>query len=212
MDRYVPKLFHAVLLVLAAFGLFIAAANFLPDDQFAVASIVSGILVLFSFVVMAWISNQERIAFYDAITRFSDSIRNLEQDQWLALGIRFPSIRIKWDGKPLKLLEDTDITIPELERFMKDSDPTQISPRRNWGNGRDGRVWEKIKRWLYDNNYIRHDSASGNHSYLWRGQAYFQIMERYLQVKVIDDPGLMTGAPTSSYTGPLETSSGQQKG
>jgi hypothetical protein len=207
--NYTPKLSHAVFLVFLSFAVFVIGSFVLPDREFVAAIIASVVFMIFSFLVMGFLANEQRIAFYHTIAMLSDSIRNLEADQWQAIGIYYPTLRIKWNGKPMQYLEDTEITLHQLERFMNDSDAKQVVPKRDW-TGRQRRVWENIVRWLLQKNYIRHDSATGNHSYLWRGDAFHQLRERYLQIEVIEDDDFMTSAPTTEYTGPLVTESGNK--
>lgn len=214
MDYYNPRLSHAVMLVLAAFAIYLVGGILMTDEQFAAAKIASAAFVLFSILVMAWINNRERIAFYDSMTRFSEAIRQMDNDQWQALGIRVPALRVRWHGRPVQMIEDTDITVDDLEGFMEDSTASQISPVRNWSNGIERRRWERIKSWLESQNYIVKNSAAGSHSWLWRGQSFYTVKERYLaeqQIKSLAEDDVTPGPPATAYTPPLEAVSGSQQ-
>lgn len=213
MDLYTPKLSHAIQLVFIALALFLVGGTWATDDQFFAIQVTSGILLVFSVAIMFWLNNREQIAFYDALGRFSESIRQMDHDQWQALGIRVPALRVRWHGRPVQMIEDTDITVEDLEAFMEDSTASQISPVRNWSNGIERRRWERIKSWLESQNYIVKNSAAGSHSWLWRGQSYYTVKERYLaeqQIKSLAEDDIMPGPPATAYTPPLETVSGSQ--
>lgn len=179
-EPYQPRLSHAVGLVfMGCIVIAYAAVNF-NDAVLSISLLTGGLFYLFSIAVMWWLTSRERIAFYDAVTRLAERLSELDPDQWQALGIAFPTLRIHWNGRPLQFIEDSDFTVDEFRRFMEDSDFRQISPMRNWSNGRDRRTWERIKTWLEVRGYVHHYSASGNHSWLWRGNAYPVLKIRYL--------------------------------
>ncbi len=144
-------------------------------------------LSFIAVVVLFWLGNRERIAFYEKLREVAEAIRDLEPNQWQALGIAFPTLRIRFAGRPLRMIEDTDILQAELERFIANSTDRQISPERNWSNGKDRRAWLRIKTWLEENELIDEHSAAGNHSWLWRGNAYYTIRDRYCEPKRFAD-------------------------
>ncbi len=177
---YQPRLSHAVMLVfLGCIVIAYAAVNF-SDAVLTVSLLTGALCYLFSLLVMWWLTSRERIAFYDAVSRLADRLAELDPDQWQALGIAFPTLRIHWNGRPLQFIEDSDFTVEEFRRFMDDSDFRQISPMRNWSNGRDRRTWERIKTWLEVRGYVQYYSAAGNHSWLWKGNAFHILKIRYL--------------------------------
>lgn len=179
-DEYSPRLSQAVFLALFGCALFGVSGVKLSGDMLTAGMVCGVLLVIFSVVVMLFLVNRERIAFYRTASNFAEQLSHLDQDQWQALGIAFPVLRIHWNGQPLQLLEDSDITIQEFRRFMEDSDFRQISAERNWSSGRDRRTWLRIKSWLELKEYIHPVSAAGNHSWLWRGNIYMHLKERYL--------------------------------
>jgi hypothetical protein len=200
--QYQPRLMHAVLLVLLASGIILYAAQNLDDAGLTVGLIAGGLFYLGSFMVMAWLTNRERIAFYDAVSRLADRLSSLDADQWQALGIAFPSLRIHWSGRPIQFVEDSNFTVDEFRRFMGDSNYRQISPMRNWNNGRDRRTWERIKNWLEAKGYIQHYSAAGNHSWLWKGNTFHHLRMRYLG----EDP--IPELDSDGYTAPAAVEEG----
>ena len=153
-------------------------------------------LILMAFLIWILLFQEAANEKYRTITAFGNMLAKLDPDQWSALGIAFPHIRIKWTGKPLKFFEDTDITLEDFECFMQDSDGRQISPERNWANGPDRRKWQMIKDWLEAKEYIYSQSASGNHSWLWRGDMYRILWQHYIQSEGIPNLTELEGSPT----------------
>jgi hypothetical protein len=182
-NAYTPRLSHSITLITTACLLLIVAGKWGDDFTFSVCAGAAALFIIIAVVVLFWLGNRERIAFYDKLQDVAEAIRDLEPNQWQALGIAFPTLRIRWNGTPLRYIEDTDITQEELERFIADSTDRQISPERNWSNGRDRRTWLKIKTWLEGNEWIIEHSAAGSHSWLWKGNVYYTLRERYCDQK-----------------------------
>jgi hypothetical protein len=200
MNTYNPRISHSVYLIVFGCLLMGMAGNMFEGTALAV-SLIGGTMMMILAVLVAWfLANRERIAFYDAVTRLAEQLSRLDQDQWRALGIAFPTLRIHWDGTPTQLLEDSDITLDEFARFMKDSNPHQISPERNWSNGRERRTWLRIKTWLESCGYIKQQSAAGNHSWLWIGNSFYTLRERYLAAKPLPNLGGTPAPETAPAT------------
>ena len=137
--------------------------------------------VIMAALIFALMFLEQRRSFYHTMAYFAEQLARLNPDQWQALGIAFPHLRIRWKGKPIKFFEDTQATMEEFERFMRDSNTRQISPERNWSSGPDRRAWREIVEWLIEQGYIYRDSAAGNHSWLWRGAMHAHLWQRYIE-------------------------------
>lgn len=179
-DEYSPRLSHAVTLAISGCAAFGYSGLYLSGKALIAGEMCGVLLVIFSIIIMVFLGNRERIAFYRSASHFAEQLSHLDQDQYQALGIAFPVLRIHWNGQPVQLIEDSDFTLEDFRRFMDDSDFRQISPERNWSSGRDRRTWLRIKNWLELKEYIHPVSAVGNHSWLWKGNIYMHLKERYL--------------------------------
>lgn len=179
MNNYKPQLWHAIftaLLGIVCTGLYAYPTRW--ENAWLIGSIT---FLLMTAAVFALVFAEQHRSFYHTMAYFADKLAALNPDQWQALGIRFPHLRIRWKGKPIHFFEDTQATMDELERFMRDSNTRQISPERNWSSGPDRRAWMEIKDWLEDNGYIYQQSAAGNHSWLWRGNMHSILWTRYIE-------------------------------
>lgn len=177
---YTPKLSHAIFTAALGFAALIYSGVNLQGISLAGVSLFGFLMLTYSVWVMSWVSNREYIEKIRAQTGFADQLSRLDADQWQALGIRFPVIRIHWQGKPIQLFEDTGVRMEDFFQFMDNSNPKYVSPERNWANGPRRRTWHQLMQWLKENNFVYPDSASGNRSWLWRGSAYNVLRERYM--------------------------------
>jgi hypothetical protein len=179
MDYYTPKLSHAVTAVLL--GMISISAGVFLSGLALYSAVIGGLLFwIFAVVVMGLLVLEGRRQFYETISHVAEQISKLDPDRWQALGIQFPQLRVKWTGEPITFFEDTGATYIEFERFMQDSDGRTISPERNWSTGPERRRWQMIKDWLESRQYIYAESAAGNHSWLWRGDMYRILWQRYI--------------------------------
>jgi hypothetical protein len=138
------------------------------------------LLMLLGGVVVVWILREQGIDVLRARTEWVRALALLSPEKFDALGIEFPTLRIRWTGELRKCFEDTDIPIRTFERFIRDSNNYQISPERNWSGGTDRSAWGIIKNWLETHGHIFPDSAAGSHSWRWRGDAYNRLWRMYL--------------------------------
>lgn len=177
---YNPRLSHAVFCLV--FGAVLIATSGLWFSGVAAVSIGAAgfILCVYSIWIMIWLRNRESIEFYDSVTRLAEQLTHLDVDQWNALGIRFPTLRIQYNGEPVLMVENSGVRLDDFERFMNDSNARYVSPERNWSQGRKRRAWHQIMKWLEINQYIYPDSAAGSHSWLWRGNSYNLLIDRYI--------------------------------
>lgn len=179
MDTYIAKPWHMVIATLL--GATSLALSGWIDGRAALAGLTAAVLLwLLAGAILLLIILQERREFYDTVARFAAEIKDMDEDRWQALGIRFPQLRVRWRGTPIVFFEDTAATFDDFERFMRDSDLREISPERNWSNGPERRRWKAIKDWLEAKQYIYPQSASGNHSWLWRGDMHQVLWQRYI--------------------------------
>lgn len=179
MDQYTPKPWHMVVAVfLGAASL--AVSGFMDGRPAAAGLMAALFLWLLAGAVLALLILEARRQFYETVSHFASELAKLDPDRWQALGIQFPQLRIRYRGETLVFFEDTAATFTDFERFMRDSDLREISPERNWSNGPERRRWAEIKNWLEGRKYIYPQSASGNHSWLWRGDMYRVLWQRYI--------------------------------
>lgn len=160
-----------------------AAGVYLSGTALTICNITGVLLILYSVVIVGFLANRERVKFYESAARFAESMANLNNDQWAALGIAFPTLRIRWNGQPIQLIEDSEIMFEDFKKFMLDSDYRQISPERNWSTGKARRTWTIIRDWLLEKKYIYEYSAAGNHSWLWKNNVYQTLKDRYLSAE-----------------------------
>jgi hypothetical protein len=196
MDNYRPKLSHAVITALVGI---LFTGLFAYDTRWENAYLLGAItFLLMSAGTFALLFAEQNRSFYHTMAYFAEQLAHLNPDQWQALGIRFPHLRIRWKGKPIQFFEDTQATMDDFERFMRDGNTRQISPERNWPSGPDRRAWGEIKYWLEENGYIYEGSASGSHSWLWRGAMHANLWQRYITENEVDIPNL------NEMDGPVE--------
>ena len=179
MNNYIPKLWHAVITALV--GIIFTGLLAYPSPWDAAYLIGAIAFVVMAALIFALMFLEQRRSFYHTMAYFAEQLARLNPDQWQALGIAFPHLRIRWKGKPIHFFEDTQATMDEFERFMRDSNTRQISPERNWSSGPDRRAWREIVEWLIEQGYIYRDSAAGNHSWLWRGAMHAHLWQRYIE-------------------------------
>jgi hypothetical protein len=179
MNNYIPKLSHAVLCTIAGI---IFTGLLAQPSQWEYAWLVGAIaFITIAALIFVLLFLEARRSFYNTMAYLAERLAQLNPDQWQAMGIAFPHLRIRWKGKPIQFFEDTQATLDDFERFMRDSNTRQISPERNWSSGPDRRAWREIAEWLIANKYIYEQSASGNHSWLWRGNMHALLWQRYIE-------------------------------
>jgi hypothetical protein len=175
---YAPRLSHAVLNAIMGIGFVWLLA---VESPWSIAYLVGAVTFLaMAALVFLMLFQEQRREFYSTMASFAEALARLNPDQWQALGIRFPHLRIRWHGKPIQFFEDTGATMDDLERFMRESNARQISPERNWTDGPQRRAWAEIHAWLIEHGMIFEASAAGNHSWLWRGNSYSILWQRYI--------------------------------
>lgn len=187
---YTPKLSHAILTAALGIASLVYGGINLSGLAMTGTSLFGFLMIGYSIAIMYWVGRREYIELVQAWTAFADQLSRLDADQWQVLGIRFPVLRIHWQGKPVQLFEDTGVRLEYFIQFMDNSNAKYVSPERNWANGPRRRTWQQLMTWLETNNFVYPDSASGNRSWLWRGNAYDILRERYMysNAKVAEMP------------------------
>ena len=174
--NYSPKPIH---LIFAA--LFFIAGSWSIADSFWLAIglwSLGSLAGIWIFLAGLW---QVKSDYNYSLVEVARQIREMQPEQWQALGIRYPELRIRWRGKPIAYLEDSDIRVEDLQRFVDDSDEYQFAPERLYGEGTRTRAqWKLCRDWLIDQHFLIDNSAGGNHSWLWRSGRRGQLISMYL--------------------------------
>lgn len=176
-----PKYSHVILTTLLGLGL-ILTGQAVPSSEMTMVLVAFGVGVsVFAVVIVVWIGKAEVRKTYETATNFAEKLAALDPDQYRALGIRFPMLRIEYRGQPITTVEDSGVTLKHFRAFLDDSDFRQVSPERNWASREKPRsVWRKIMAWLQENDFIYPNSAAGSHSWLWKGESRKLLQIRYV--------------------------------
>jgi len=138
------------------------------------------------FIAGLW---QSKSDYNLSLARVAEQIRMMNPEQWNALGIRYPELRIKFHGKPIQYLEDSDIRLECFQKFLDDSDEYQFAPERLYGDGTQLRnQWRMSRDWLIGKGFIIDNSAAGNHTWLWRTGRRQQLISMYFppEISMVD--------------------------
>ena len=180
-NDYIPKPAHLLFPVLL-----LIAGSLLIVDFFSISIglwFLGTLAALWIFIAGLW---KSRADYNYSIVAVAHEIKEMNPDQWQALGISFPELRIRWDGKPINYIEDTDIRLENFQRFLDDSDDMQFAPERLYGDGTQmRRQWMMCRDYLIERNFLIENSASGNHSWLWRTGRRRQLINMYFQQPII---------------------------
>lgn len=146
-----------------------------------------GTLVLYIGII--W---DAKARYWNSVKGAAKEIAALDPQQFQALAMTFPLVRVRWTStaKPRIMLEDSEIaTMTHLAVFLNGSNGKQVFPKRDW----HGEVTFRgdtvnLDRTSYEeilNIFIRHrlvipDSAAGPHSWLWvEGQTTYRNVRMY---------------------------------
>lgn len=181
MYPYIPRPWHLFIPALICFCGSAASAWY---PWLGAALMLIGVLgALWIMAAGAW---EAKASYNSSLARVAEAIKDLNPDQWQAIGIRFPELRVRYQGQPVRYLEDTEIRMEAFERFMADSSTDAVAPQRYYGDGTAlRRQWHAWIGWLTRQGYIIPNSASGNHSLLWRPGRHQQLMQMYLSEPTI---------------------------
>lgn len=132
---------------------------------------------LWIFFIGIW---QARSAYNSTLSDVAREVRLMNPEQYDALGIHFPELRIHYHGKPVSYLEDTSVRMEHFKKFLEDSDEVQFAPERLYGDGTQmRRQWTLCRDWLIEMDFLIQNSAAGNHSWLWRTGRRSQLFSMY---------------------------------
>ena len=183
MYDHIPRLWKSWLLLIVGCGILLTGTLYSYWPIYLLGGLTISLAILETILLFA----RSRIDFYQAITALADKLKDLSPSQYSALGIAFPTLRIRFEGELLQYIEDTDIQKSELTQFLDGSGLQQTMPERNWisAGGRRDRYFA-ILRWLEENRWIYENSAAGNHSWLWRGSGVPGNLERMYLREVLE--------------------------
>lgn len=173
MFAYTPKLLDA-LVTAGAMILCIALAGFTRDSiskAFTWGAIGFGVmsLVVLVLMLMEGVNGMVR-----AQAEWMHEFAQLDDEGKAAVAFMFPKIRYKMKrGEVREFWEDTNVPMETFKLFLRLSNSKYISPRRDWfTSDKPAWAWQEIFDWLHENNFIVPDSAAGQHSWLWNGNAW----------------------------------------
>lgn len=190
------KFWHVVTMMFVTVGSIIVIGLFSMNGWVMLGFIaLAGMSFTLTVLLGIYHASHQRATFYRSVIDVGEMLMKLDRDQWGALGISFPTLRIRYRHVVRVCIEDTDITIEDFERFMQDSNTRYISPERNWANGRGRAKWLEIKTFLQTEGFIYESSAAGQHSWLWRADGFSRAWD-YL----IGRPRLSNTAPADTFT------------
>jgi len=175
-----------------AFMIFLASITlFYGNDKAAFRQLGSG-LWLIAIVSIVWIFIKTIYNVQYKLNRSYEllikELKHLTKDQFMALGIKFPYMRIKLGSvEPLVFFEDTNATMDQFTYYVRTSNDRQVSPLREWRTTElPARVWHEITDYLIKAGYVDRSSAAGNHSHLWLFRSYAKIREMYLKPDMVN--------------------------
>lgn len=180
-DDYIPKPWHFLFPVLL-----FAAGSLLLIDMFWMSIglwLLGTLAATWIFIAGLW---KSRADYNYSIVAVAHEIKEMNPEQWQALGIRFPELRIRYHGKPISYIEDTDIRSEWMKQFLDDSDEYQFAPERLYGEGTQARKqWMLVRDFLISEGYLIDQSAAGNHSWLWRTGRRRQLLTMYFDQPLV---------------------------
>jgi hypothetical protein len=178
--RYRAKLWHYLfpLAMLAAGATVLTQTRAMPWQMFGYAlfglGMVLGVIVLPASMIVgaqAWL--------HEALGDYALQVRQMTPEQMDALGRHVPTMRVKRVGMfTLEMFEDTNCTMAFFREFMLKSNHHEIFEERST-SGERRRQWNDLVSWLLDGGYLIHESARGNHSYLWHEHKYAYLVAAY---------------------------------
>lgn len=173
MFYYTPKLHHAAVVAVAMI-LCIALAGVTKGSvarAFAWGAVGFGVMsvVVLVLMLMEGVNGMVR-AQADWMREFA----SLDDEGRAAVAFVFPKIRYRMKrGVVRECFEDTNVPMEMFRLFLRLSNSKYISPRRDWfTQDKPQWAWLEIFEYLKSNNFIVPDSAAGQHSWLWNGNAW----------------------------------------
>jgi len=173
MYYYVPKLGHAMITVAVCVVLIMLGARAQGRVLFAL-NIGAFAFALMTAIILGLIVLESLNRRVEVMTNWMTEFGKLDDEARAAVAFAFPTLRYKMKrGEVREMFEDTNVPMELFKLFLKTSNSKYISPRRDWfTTDKPEWAWLEIRQWLQDNEYIKRDSAAGNHSWLWDGNAW----------------------------------------
>lgn len=183
------KLFTASITAFVCIGL-IALCGYVRNTQILLACKIGAFIfalitsVVLSLVIMDALNERVRV-----MTDFIDSFGKLDDEARAAVAFEFPSMRyVMKGGRVREMFENTQATVEQFREFLASSNERQVSPRRDWCTREKPEwAWSEIMDHLMSKGYVLEDSYAGNHSWLWRGNAYRHLMAYWLAGRKVVD-------------------------
>lgn len=197
MMPYVPKLQHAI--ATAVLCIILIALCGKAQGRVLTALIVGALIFALMTVLLLWAIALESInRRTEVITEWMKAFSLLDDEGKAAVAFQFPTIRYHMKrGEVREMFEDTEVPIELFRLFLQTSNSKYISPERDWSTtDRPRWVWEEIKGWLQDNDYILAESAAGSHSWLWKGESYKHLFAYWMAGHKIRNMGVSYAAET----------------
>ena len=188
MYSYIPKLHHAMITAIICV-VFIALCGKAQGSVLLALKIGAVIFAIMTAVIMALLVIEEANRRVEVMTDWMNAFAKLDDEGRAAVAFSFPMMRYRMKkGEVREMFEDTNATIEHFRLFLKTSNDRYISPRRDWQTTeRPAWAWDEIESWLEANGYILPDSAAGQHSWLWKGNAWRHLMAYWLAGRNIAD-------------------------
>jgi len=186
---YKPHFYHLVLSIVLAIVLMWISA-FVKNQRVATALMIGSGSFFIAFLVFLWThvmaANDNH---WWILGNFADTYGKLDEESRAALGFQFPYLRYRMKkGRIGEYFEDTNATIEHFRLFLLTGNDRYISPKRDWYTKEQPEwAWLEIQDWLENNDYILADSAAGQHSWLWKGNAYKHLCAYWLAGRQLHD-------------------------
>lgn len=183
MFGYSPKLLHAAFTAFVCIA-FIAMCGYTKNEQVIKAfTIGAWIFAIITAIVLGTIvldSLNQRVA---VMTEFIREFGKLDDEARAAVAFEFPSMRyVMRAGKVREMFEDTNVPMDTFIAFLQTSSERYTSAERDWNTKEKPRpAWLEIMAWLQSHGYVIEDSYAGNHSWMWRGNAYKHLTAYWLK-------------------------------
>lgn len=171
------------------------------------------VLFGFSIALMFWLAvadlierrtiyNYSKSTVVDKWAKYAQSLTLLDPSRYSALGLQFPELEIRWEGKPVIRLAGTDILLPCLQKFLLDSSNEDFAAERLYnddkflqqafGLTRDTvrHQWWLAVNWLVEQGHITANTAVGNHSFKWVVGHRTVLLNQYVHSRPLDIPSV----------------------
>jgi hypothetical protein len=190
MDTYSPKPWH---LFIPAFFFIGGTPCFVTPEWVKLGMAFYGLgsgLTLWILIAGLW---ETKRTYNDSLADVARAIAQLDPSRWSALGIKFPELRIRFQGEPVTYFEDTDILHKCLVQFLEDSDDVSFAAERLYNDTDQIRdmlgltreqvreQWRMAVEFLTVQKHLIENSASGNRTYLWRTGRRQMLMDKYVR-------------------------------